>query len=144
MLEKELRKQIEAVRLELHNTVQKLGLSATETLILSQQLDELLNTYQAHTGVKRHVFIGKFPLGQVVATQGVMANVSEDERVSALNRHINGDWGNVCDEDKASNDTGLLEGQRLISAYDTAAGKRFWIITEWDRSVTTFLLPEEY
>ncbi len=23
-------------------------------------------------------------------------------------------------------------------------GKKFWIITEWDRSVTTVLMPEDY
>jgi hypothetical protein len=36
------------------------------------------------------------------------------------------------------------ERARLLSAYSTDAGVRFWIITEADRSVTTVLLPEEY
>jgi len=32
---------------------------------------------------------------------------------------------------------------RILSAYNTPSG-RLWVITEADRSVTTFLLPEEY
>jgi hypothetical protein len=40
-----------------------------------------------------HVFFGKFLLGQVIATPGVMEKVNEDDRISALTRHINGDWG---------------------------------------------------
>lgn len=91
-----------------------------------------------------HVFIGKFPLGQVVATPEVMEITSENERISALTRHHNGDWGEVCAEDKASNDEALEEGFRLLSSYTSAGGVKFWIITEHDRSVTTFLLPEEY
>jgi hypothetical protein len=37
-----------------------------------------------------------------------------------------------------------VEGSRLLSSYTARNGRRFWIITEWDRSVTTILLPEEY
>jgi hypothetical protein len=33
---------------------------------------------------------------------------------------------------------------RLFSVYHSQAGKKFWIITEADRSVTTVLLPENY
>jgi len=32
----------------------------------------------------------------------------------------------------------------LLSAYRTLRGEKLWIITEWDRSVTTLLLPEDY
>lgn len=60
-----------------------------------------------------------------------------------LERHLNGDWGDLCEEDKAENNFSLEHGFRLLSAYDTPLGK-LWIITEADRSVTTFLLPEEY
>ena len=37
-----------------------------------------------------HFFIGKFSLGQVIATPGVMDGVGEKDRISALTRH-NGD-----------------------------------------------------
>ena len=36
------------------------------------------------------------------------------------------------------------EGGRLFSQYTAKSGKRFWVITECDRSATTVLLPEEY
>lgn len=91
-----------------------------------------------------HVFHGKFPLGQVYTTPGALEVVSEDELISALTRHIGGDWGDVCDDDRAANDEALQLGERLLSVYHTAAGVKFWIITERDRSATTFLLPFEY
>jgi hypothetical protein len=63
-----------------------------------------------------------------------------------LNRHLRGDWGDICDEDKLSNEQALQYGERLCSAYEIDAGdeKKLWIITERDRSVTTLLLPSEY
>lgn len=60
-----------------------------------------------------------------------------------LHRHLNGDWGDLSDEDKAENEYSVDKDLRLLSAYETPAGK-IWIITEADRSATTILLPEEY
>jgi hypothetical protein len=72
--------------------------------------------------------------------------------VQCLERHQRGDWGTVCDDDKAANDAALKDGDHLLSAYpiDPATPCKgfgdncLWIITEADRSVTTFLLPSEY
>ena len=50
----------------------------------------------------------------------------------------------VCPEDWAANDRALTDGDRLLSSYLTDGGTKVWIITEWDRSITTVLLPEEY
>ncbi|HRJ27381.1 MAG TPA: hypothetical protein PLO61_07725 [Fimbriimonadaceae bacterium] len=61
-----------------------------------------------------------------------------------IGRHASGDWGEVCDEDRASNEEALVEGLRLMSVYTSTSGLTFWIITEWDRSITTVLLPEDY
>ncbi len=61
-----------------------------------------------------------------------------------LGRHSQGDWGNLCDEDRQANNRALVEETRLLSAYKSKAGKKFWIITEADRSSTTVLLPEDY
>lgn len=94
--------------------------------------------------MQKQIFIGLFPLGMVVATPGCLEVTSEEERISALTRHIGGDWGEVSDGDKECNDEALKEGGRILSAYQTSSGLRFWIITEWDRSVTTILLPDEY
>ena len=38
----------------------------------------------------------------------------------------------------------LAEGGQLLSAYHDRSGRKFWIITEADRSATTLLLPDEY
>ena len=36
------------------------------------------------------------------------------------------------------------EELRLLSVYHAADSRRFWIITEADRSTTAVLLPEDY
>lgn len=88
-------------------------------------------------------------LGNIVATAGVDSWVKEspDARakplIESLRRHQSGDWGEVCDEDKSTNDAALTTDCRIISAY-TIDDRKLWIITEWDRSVTTILFPEEY
>ncbi len=86
----------------------------------------------------------KFSVGQIVATPGVLKALTPQEIIPALLRHLRGDWGDLDAEDKEANDQSLIDGSRLLSAYHSAAGIKFWIITEWDRSVTTVLLPSEY
>ena len=88
--------------------------------------------------------IAKFALGQIVATPNALSTISNPEIQSALSRHLAGDWGNICAEDQAANERALVDGSRLLSAYRTKLGVKFWIITEWDRSATTILLPEDY
>ena len=84
-----------------------------------------------------------FNLGQTVMTRGVAESINQVVLLSYLARHAAGDWGDVGVEDGAENDWALNNGQRLLSAY-TVGDHRIWIITEWDRSVTTVLFPEEY
>jgi hypothetical protein len=86
----------------------------------------------------------QFHPGRLVITPGALAAVPQPELLYALTRHLQGDWGECCPEDRAANDTALAIGERLLSVYTTADQVRFWIITERDRSATTFLLPEEY
>lgn len=85
-----------------------------------------------------------FKLGRTVATPNVLDAVPQDEIFAALQRHKNCDWGDVCPQDKWSNDRALQNGERLFSVYHSKEGIKFWIITEWDRSATTVLLPEDY
>lgn len=93
-----------------------------------------------------------FDLGRTVATQGALSVCSMDYLFQCLERHIRGDWGSVCPEDKETNDQAVIDGDRILSAYPIDPKKPcqgygdncLWIITEWDRSVTTFLLPDEY
>ena len=94
----------------------------------------------------------RFPLGQIVATPGALAATSDPYRLECLFRHVSGDFGCVYPDDAESNRAGIMNGDRILSAYpiDPLRPSRgfgdntFWIITEADRSVTTFLLPEEY
>lgn len=86
-----------------------------------------------------------FHLGQIVSTPGALTLMSENEinGVELLTRHCSGDWGDLSDFDKQENELSLKEGFRILSSYKTKGGK-IWIITEADRSATTFLLPSEY
>ena len=86
----------------------------------------------------------KFPLGRLVMTPGVEALLSPPEIQEMVLRHANGDWGDLCEEDRESNEEALREGNRLMSSYKSRDGEAVWVITEWDRSATTLLLPEEY
>jgi hypothetical protein len=87
-----------------------------------------------------------FPLGQVVATPGALAALerSGQQPDAFLDRHVVGDWGNVCDDDKKLNDAALKDGTRVLSSYKTTADETIWIVTEADRGSTTLLLPDEY
>ena len=85
-----------------------------------------------------------FSLGRMVITAAAAAALPEEEVRLAIRRHAAGDWGDLDAEDGAENERSLSEGLRLLSAYTSAGGTRFWIITEADRSATTMLLPEEY
>ncbi len=88
----------------------------------------------------------RFSLGQVVATPGALEALKESGESPSvfLDRHAQGDWGEVCEDDWRLNDEALKDGSRLLSLYTTKRGEKLWIITEADRSVTTLLLPSEY
>ncbi len=88
----------------------------------------------------------RFYLGRVLITPGAMAALAESNQypLEFLQRHVSGDWGEVCDEDKSENELSIREGFRILSAYRTAKDVRLWIITEADRGSTTILKPEEY
>jgi hypothetical protein len=86
----------------------------------------------------------KFPLGDVYMTPGVHLGIPPSEVLQALRRHAHGDWGDLDADDRRANEISLADGTRLLSAYTSKDGKKFWIVTEADRSSTTVLLPEEY
>ena len=87
-----------------------------------------------------------FALGQVVATPGALTALqkAEQEPREFLDRHINGDWGTVSEDDKRENEYSVQHGFRILSAYTTSAGDRIWVVTEADRSATIISLPDEY
>jgi len=86
------------------------------------------------------------PLGKVVATPEALAVITKSGQSPAefLDRHSKGDWGEVDGGDWELNDQAIEEGSRILSAYRTKTNVRIWIITEWNRSSTCLLLPEEY
>lgn len=87
-----------------------------------------------------------FPMGQIVATTGALDAIEEAAQNPSefLLRHVTGDWGDMPREDVLENERSLAYGSRLMSSYRTRQGVKIWVITEWDRSVTTLLLPSEY
>lgn len=85
-----------------------------------------------------------FPLGRLIITTNAQEQLNPEDYVTALTRHVRGDWGNVCDQDREENEWSLRHGARLLSVYTDRDGQTFWIITEADRSATTILLPEDY
>jgi hypothetical protein len=88
----------------------------------------------------------KFELGQVVATPAALQALEESgQDVSFfLEKHASSDWGDVCPDDQRANDQALRDGGRLVSLYMTLRGEAILIITEYNRSVTTLMLAEEY
>lgn len=58
-------------------------------------------------------------------------------------RYVVGDWGDTCEEDAKFNDISVDQGERILAVYKRGDWT-IWIITEWDRSCTTILFPEEY
>ena len=93
----------------------------------------------------------KFQLGKTVITLGAIDVLTKNGLTSQLflRKHQSGDWGDLCQEDKDLNDAAIAcEGdinsqQRVLSSYKTG-DDTIWVITEWDRSCTTILLPENY
>ena len=98
-----------------------------------------------------HIMKPKFPLGQLLATPGALQAMQESGQSPAffLDQHVQGMWGEDCDEDKRANDQALVDGSRILSAFRTLRNTRIWIITEaaddeGRRTSTTCLLPSEY
>ncbi len=93
-----------------------------------------------------------FDLGRIVAAHGAIAACSLQYIQQCLARHVRGDWGCVDEEDRKTNFAAIFSGDRILSAYPIDPAKPcegfganpLWIITERDRSATTFLLPGEY
>jgi len=93
----------------------------------------------------------KFDLGQLLATPGALEALAESNQTPAefIARHVRGDWGDLCQEDKRANDQALVDGSRILSAYKTRKGVKIWVITEavgddGHRAATTCLLPSDY
>ena len=95
-----------------------------------------------------------FSLGQLLVTPGALSTLEASgvhPLALVLGRHAVGDWGDLCQEDRALNTHSLANGMRIFSSYkltrstcDGTTNEAVWIITEADRASTTILLPSEY
>jgi hypothetical protein len=107
----------------------------------------------------------KFQLGQCVATPGALALLEKTGFSAAflINRHLHGDWGDVCKDDAELNELALKDGSRLMSVYRLSSPEKLkatprskrselpslWLITDAAgddgiRRCTTALLPGDY
>lgn len=90
----------------------------------------------------------KFSLGKLVMTKAVHDRMNSDIDfaigvLESFERYLNGDWGDLCAEDKAENEKAIRDSERIFALYKIGSDK-IYIITEHDRSVTTILFPHEY
>lgn len=85
-----------------------------------------------------------FPAGELFITANAKAKLTENDTYPAIARHLRCDWSNLCRHDQLVNEEALANGERLSSVHRSEAGEEFWIMTEWDRSSTTILMPSDY
>lgn len=88
----------------------------------------------------------RFKPGRIFTTPAAL-EVIAGARVSIIDlliRHMRGDWGDLSESDRQQNELSVDAGLRLLSSYVLPNGQTVWVITEWDRSATTFLLPGDY
>ena len=94
-----------------------------------------------------------FESGDFYFTRGVNFKAGLDKSfhdfvMESINKHVNCDWGDLSEEDKAFNDRAVDSGDgRIFSSYYRVVQNQeesIWIITEADRSATTVLFPYEY
>ena len=92
-----------------------------------------------------------FRPGRSIATAEAVKAMQEagQDPNELLNRHVSGDWGEISQDVRIENEVSVrrvftTQRPRIFSAYSLETGIKIWLFTEADRSVTTFLLPEEY
>lgn len=87
----------------------------------------------------------QFPLGQIVVTRNCLDYAQENNvnLTELVTRHASGDDGDLSKADQQLNDLAIETEGRIFSSY-LINGKKFYVITEWDRSYTTVMLAEDY
>lgn len=88
-----------------------------------------------------------FELGRIVMTRGVDTLVQAgviDLPLLYVLLHVVGDWSEMSSDDRMRNLQAVLDGDRIVSAFQVTDAVKIYVITESDRSVTTLLLPSEY
>lgn len=132
---------------------------------MTNNQDSQTDTTQAKPPVTIITNAAMFQLGQCVATPGALALLEKTGFSAAflINRHLHGDWGDVCKEDAELNEMALRDGSRIMSVYRLVSPEKLkvtprskrselhtvWVITDAAdgdeiRRCTTVLLPEDY
>ena len=77
------------------------------------------NDSSSTSSQKAGVSLPLFPLGQVLATPGALELLQTYQLspLSFIQRHVVGDWGDICAEDRQVNADALQYGYRLMSVY---------------------------
>jgi len=97
--------------------------------------------------------MSRFALGRLVSTRGVADLMGSSPDFEGFvwrcfyERYVKRDWGDLDPQDAKQNDDAVISGEdRILAAYIHPSHPewKIWIITEWDRSVTTILFPSEY
>ena len=86
----------------------------------------------------------KFSCGTPVFSPGVLRDVFVGDAMSAHFWHSRGIWRETPDKLAKRNDLAVEQGGPILSLHETAEGTRFVIYTQADRSVSNFMLLEEY
>jgi hypothetical protein len=93
----------------------------------------------------------KFVLGRLLSTPNALRTLEKAGQSPAelLSRHVTGDWGDMCEEDKQANERALQDGSRIFSSYVLNSGEKIWVITEamndeGRRASSTLMCPEDY
>jgi hypothetical protein len=62
--------------------------------------------------------MAKFAIGRLVATPGALEALERPTQspFEFLNRHVNGDWGELDEADQQENELSLKQGFRILSA----------------------------
>ena len=82
-----------------------------------------------------------------VPDQQIRAGYEIAARLSEMRQRIGGGGRRQGRQGKDQNDNAVKNGDdRILAAYKNSGPKawKIWIITEWDRSYTTILFPDEY
>lgn len=84
-----------------------------------------------------------FNFGEIVMTHGVSLELEMEEVIQLLTWHGQLKQGELSETDYQENWNAMRTNERIFNAY-MLNGQKYYVITEWDRSVTTVLKPEEY
>lgn len=84
----------------------------------------------------------RFFMGQTVITHTALRTLTPEEVIAALANHVAGDWGDVDRECHEANELGVDNDGQVVSRFYSDSGQtKFYVVTDWDRSQTTILLP---